>query len=69
MTINLQTVNDVLVAIVTTVGIAVAVSLLFVAAGAVFERGQTRTANARRAGAVPAQHPTQSDEAGELLLR
>lgn len=66
----MQGLGDVLVAIVTTVGIAVAVSLAFVAAGAVFERGQERTAKAgRRRGATPAQYPTQPDEAGELLLR
>jgi hypothetical protein len=70
VTISMQTLSDVLVAIVTTVGIAVAVSIAFVAAGALFERGQARTAKARRRpGAVLAQHPTQSDDAGELLLR
>lgn len=69
MTINMQTLHDVLVAIVTTVGITVAVSIAFIAAGAVFERGQTRTPKVRRPGATPVQHPTQTDEARELLLR
>jgi len=69
MTISMQTLHDVLVAIVTTVGIAVAVSIAFVAAGAVFERGQKRTAKPRHPGAVSAQHPTQTDEVRELLLR
>lgn len=69
MTISMQTLNDALVALVATVGIAVAVSIALMAAGAVFERGQTRTGKARRKGAVPAQHPTQTDKAGELLLR
>jgi hypothetical protein len=65
----MQSLNDVLVAIVTTVGIAVAISVAFVAAGAVFERGQAGTPKARRAGDVPTGHPMPSDEAGELLLR
>jgi hypothetical protein len=70
MTISMQSLTDALVAIAITVGIAVAVSLAFVAAGAVFERGQARTAKAsRRPTSGPAQHPTQSDEAGELVLR
>jgi hypothetical protein len=69
MTINMQTLHDALVAIVTTVGIAVAVSIAFLAAGAVFERGQSRTAKPRRPDAVSAQQPNQTDVAGELLLR
>jgi len=67
--VNIQTLQDALIAIVTTVGIAVAVSIAYIAAGAVYERGQKRTAKARRSGAVSAQHVTQTDEAGELLLR
>ena len=69
MTITMQTLHDVLIAILTTVGVAVAVSIAFVAAGAVFERGQMRTPKARRPDPAPPQHPTQTDEAGELLLR
>jgi hypothetical protein len=69
VTISMQSLRDVLVAIVTTVGIAVAVSIAFVAAGAVFERGQARTPKVRSQGAVPTGHPMPSDEAGELLLR
>jgi hypothetical protein len=63
----MQTLQDALVAIITTVGIAVAVSLAIVAAGAVFERDQAH--KARRPGAVPAQHPTQTDDARDLVLR
>lgn len=70
VSINIQTLNDVLVAFVTTVGIAVAISIAFVAAGAIFERGQKRTPTVRPLPTnVSAQYPTQSDEAGELVLR
>ncbi|HEY2075858.1 MAG TPA: hypothetical protein VGH53_05935 [Streptosporangiaceae bacterium] len=66
MTINMQTLNDTIVALITTVGIAVALSLAFVTAGAFFERSRK---HASRAVHVPAQHPTQTDDARELVLR
>jgi hypothetical protein len=69
MSVSMQTLHDALVAIVTTVGIAVAVSLAFVAAGAIFQRDRARQAEARRPGTVPAQHPTQTDDARDLVLR
>jgi hypothetical protein len=65
MTISIQTLQDVLIALITTVGIAVAVSIAFVAAGALFERDQARVAKARR----PVTGPAQTDEARELVLR
>jgi hypothetical protein len=65
---SIQTLQDVLVALATTVGIAVAVSMAFMAAGAIFTRDQAR-AKARRAVAVPVQHPTHTDEARALVLR
>jgi hypothetical protein len=68
MTISMQTLHDALVALVTTVGIAVTASILFIAAGALFEL-QTRTARARRPGAMPPQHPTQTDDLHDLLVR
>lgn len=69
MTISMQTLHDALVALVTTVGIATTASILFLAAGALFELEQRRTAGTRRPGAGPAQHPTQTDQVGELLFR
>jgi hypothetical protein len=66
MTINMQTVTDAIVALITTVGIAVALSLAFVAAGAFFERSRKQ---ASRAIQVPAPHPTQTDDTRELVLR
>lgn len=46
MSISIQTLKDVLVALVTTVGLAVAVSIAIMAAGAVFKRDQARVAKA-----------------------
>jgi hypothetical protein len=69
MTISIQTLHGVLVALVTAVGIAVAATIAITAAGAVFERDQARVAKARRPGAVPAQHPTQTDDARNPILR
>jgi hypothetical protein len=69
MTISMQTLHDALIALVTTVGIAVTASILLVAAGAVFERSQARAARANRPGAIPAQHPTHIDEVRDLMLR
>jgi hypothetical protein len=69
MIISIQTLQDALVALVTTVGIAVAVSIAFMAAGAVFQRDQARVAKARRPAAAPTQHPTQTDDSRELVLR
>jgi hypothetical protein len=71
MTINMPALHDAIVAILTTVGIAVAVSIAFVAIGAFVERGKARTGKLARSHSVvaPAQHPTQTDDARELVLR
>jgi hypothetical protein len=61
-----MTVN-IIIALLTTVGIAVAISVAFVLAGALFKRTTGRTGTA--IGAVPAQHATQTDDARELVLR
>ena len=65
MTISIQALNDTVIALITTVGIAVALSLAFLAAGAFAQRSRTHV----RAAAAPSQHPTQSDDARELVLR
>lgn len=67
MSVNMQTLHDVLIAIVTTVGIAVAVSLAIVAAGSLYKRDQARKSAARGPATAPAQHPTKSDS--DLVLR
>ena len=69
MTISMQTLTDTIVALITTVGIAVALSLAFVAAGAFFERSRKHGGRAPRAVHAPVPHPTQTDDARELVLR
>jgi hypothetical protein len=69
VTINMQTLNDAIIALLTTVGIAVALSLAFVAAGAFFERSRKQAGRVARTAHAPAQHPTQTDDARELVLR
>ena len=56
---------DVIVALVTTIGIAVALSLAAFAAGALAERGKGRLARLE----VPANHPDQPSDTRELVLR
>jgi hypothetical protein len=71
MTISMQTLQDAIVAIITTVGIALAVSLAFVVIGGFVERSkaQARKLTHGPSVAAPAQHPTQSDKPRELVLR
>jgi hypothetical protein len=69
MTISMQTLSDTIIALITTVGIAVAVSLALVAIGAFTQRGRAHSRAAGHAVAAPVQHPTQSDDARELVLR
>ncbi len=69
MSISMQNLNDAIVAIIATVGIAVALSIAFAAAGAFAQRGKTRARKVAHAITVPAQHPTQTDNARELVLR
>jgi hypothetical protein len=69
MSISIQTLNDTIIALVTTVGIAVALSLAFLAAGAFAQRGRAHAGGAHRPVTTPAQHPTQTDDVRELVLR
>jgi hypothetical protein len=68
MTISMQTLQDALIALFVTIGVAAAFSIAFAAVGAFAERGKTRASRVRYA-AVPAQHPTQTDDVRELVLR
>lgn len=68
MSISIQTLNDTIIALITTVGIAVALSLAFLAAGAFAQRRRAHARGAVRPE-VPAQHPTQTDDVRELVLR
>jgi len=67
MTISMQTLQDALIALFVTVGIAVALAVAFAAVGAFVESGKARARYAVHA--TPAQHPTQTDNARELVLR
>jgi hypothetical protein len=69
MTISTHTLLDIVVAVVTTVGIAVAVSLALMAAGSLHQRAQLRGATPRRGDAGSAPHPTQTDAGRDLVLR
>jgi hypothetical protein len=69
MTINMQSLTDTIIALITTVGIAVALSVAFVAVGALFERDRKQDRRAVRSAHGPALHPTQTDDTRELVLR
>jgi hypothetical protein len=71
MSIDFQTLHDALIAIVTTVGVAVAIAIAFIAIGAFVERGKAKAGQLARSHGVvaPAQHPTQTDDTRELVLR
>ncbi len=69
MTITMPALSATIAALLTVVGIAVILSLAFVAAGASFERSRKQRHQATPALHGPAQHPTQTDDARELVLR
>jgi hypothetical protein len=56
---------DVIIALVTTIGIAVALSLAMVAAGTLTPRGKEGAVRAT----IPAGHPDQPADTRELVLR
>ena len=57
--------TDVIIALVTTIGIAVALSLAMFAASTFAGRGKTRVARV----AIPTDHPNLPADARELVLR
>jgi succinate-acetate transporter protein len=63
---TIQTLHGVLIALAAVVGIAVAMSAAYFAAGGLHKLQQSRTA---RAIATPAQPATQPGETRELVLR
>ena len=69
MNISTHTLLQIVVAIVTTVGIAVAVSSALTAAGALYQRAKAREAKLRHGGARPTLSPTQTDAGRDLVLR
>ncbi len=68
---SIQTLYDAIIAVVVTIGIAAAVSIAFVALGSFVARGKAQAQKIAYARAVPApaQHPTQTDDVRELVLR
>jgi hypothetical protein len=68
MSSSIQTLHDAIIAVVTTVGIAVAISIALALAGAFFERTTARDGRAAPELA-PVQHATQTDDVRELVLR
>jgi hypothetical protein len=57
--------TDVIIALVTTIGIAVVFSVAMFAAAALNGRGKTRAARI----AIPTDHPDMPSDARELVLR
>jgi hypothetical protein len=66
MTISIQTLHDALIALTITVGVAVALSIAFIAVGEFVERGKKR---ATRAAHAVSHHGTKSEDTRELVLR
>ncbi len=66
---SVNTLNDAIIAVLTTVGIAVAISIAFALAGALYQRSARRGHRAFGEAAAPAQYVTQTDDARELVLR
>jgi hypothetical protein len=69
MSITIQGLHDAIVAIIAVAGIAVIVSLALTLAGSFWQRSRKQTAGAVHPVTVPVQHPTEADQARELVLR
>jgi hypothetical protein len=66
---SIQTLHDVLFALVVMIGIAGAMTIALMAASAVFKHDQARATQATGPVTTPAQHQTQSDQPRELVRR
>jgi hypothetical protein len=70
MITNFQTVQDTLYVLATVVGIAVVFAVAIIGAAAATQRSKARNSRtAAHATATIAQHPVQTDDARELVLR
>jgi hypothetical protein len=70
MSTNFQTVTDSLYALATIIGITVVFALAIIGAAAATRRSQARNSHAGTpATATMAQHPVQTDDTRELVLR
>jgi hypothetical protein len=63
-----MSINDAIIAVLVTVGIAVAFSGALMLAGTLFERSAGRGRRGVRVAAAPALQPTQTDDVRELVL-
>jgi hypothetical protein len=70
MITNFQMVQDTLYALATAVGIAVVFAVALIGAGAATQRSKARNSQTvAPVTATIAQHPVQTDDARELVLR
>jgi hypothetical protein len=69
MSITIQGLHDAIVAVIAVAGIAVVFAVALTVAGTFWDRSRNQARKAVRAVAIPAQHPTQTDDARELVLR
>jgi len=70
MIINFQTVQDTLYALATVIGIAVVFAAALIGAAAATQRSRARNHRTGASTTVTiAQHPVQTDDARELVLR
>jgi hypothetical protein len=68
MAISMQTLHDALIALTTTVGIAVLLAILMIAVGGLFQHDKNRR-HADTPPADPGQHMTSDDHSRQLVLR
>ncbi len=68
MASNFTLVQDTLYALATVVGIALVFAVALIAAGAATERSKARNGRTHATPTI-AQHPVQTDDARELVLR
>jgi hypothetical protein len=66
--IDIQSLNDALIAVFTTVGVGVAIALAATLAGLLYRRQTARSEHAVP-DTIPPQYQTQTDDARELVLR
>jgi hypothetical protein len=69
MSTNFQTVQDSLYALATVIGIAVVFALAIIGAAAATRRSRHNHRTGTPATVTFAQHPVQTDDARELVLR
>ncbi len=69
MSINFQMVQDTLYALAAVVGIAIVFAAAIIGAAAATRRSRRHSATGTHAAPTIAQHPVQTDDVRELVLR